>query len=314
MQLTISRAALAVSGALALAPTAGLAQTVPDIQDLVVQSEQVNRNADAANRQGEALLPSGDGAVDGEAGVYVLTLNKIFQLNAGAGFGYTDNPTRSNADVGGSFFADFTTGAGVATRIDGVVDFGAGVSLNGREFLKDNGPSSRSLSGTVSAGVPIAGPVYIGVAGFGGFSYDGDFESGVGFYGLSGTLSAAFPLTPRLSVRPGVGAVRQWSEVTENNSTSISGSIDVSYSLTPTVSVLARGGVTVRWYDDFYEDVTFVERRDTTYGGSVTLGWRPTETFFLSANASLDRQDSRLFLSEFSALELGLAVTARYRF
>ncbi|MET0371999.1 MAG: hypothetical protein ABW039_11560 [Sphingobium sp.] len=316
MRYPVCLAAIALigSGVPAFVPSTAHAQTLPDIQDLVIQGEQVNRNAEAARAPTLPYAAVDDGAVDGEAGIYVLTFNKIFQVSAGAAIGYTDNPTRTSADTGGSFFADFSAGAGVATRIDDKIDLGASLSMNAREFFKDYGPSSRSVSGAVSAGTGIVGPLYLGVAGFGGFSYDGAFEHGVSFYGLSATLSALLPVTPRLAVRPGVGAVRQWSGIDENRNTSLSGSIDASYAFSPTVSLLARGVISVRWYDDFYEDVTFVSRRDTLYGVSATLGWRPSEAFSLSASIAYDNQESRLFLSDFDALELGLAITARYRF
>lgn len=297
-----------------LPATMATAQSVPDLQDLVIQGEQINRGAEAATRGRDAPRLTTGREVDGEAGIYILNVNRIFHVMAGAGLGYTDNPTRTDADTGGSFFADFAAGAGLSTRIDEKVDFGLNVSVNGREFFKDYGPSSRSISTSMSAGVPLGGPAYFGMTAFGGYSYDGGFHNGVAFYGLSGTLSAAFAASPRLILRPGVGVVRQWSGTHENNNTSLSGSVDVTYLIAPTVSLLGRGVVSRRWYDDFYEDVTFVKRRDTLYGVSATVAWQAANRLSVTATLAYDHQNSSLFLSKFDALETAASVTAIYRF
>lgn len=294
----------------AMAPAG--AQTLPDLQDLAIQGEQINRNAAIASERGQAVVS--ETPVDGDAGVYILTLNKIFQLSAGSAIGYTDNPTRTSNPTAGSGFADFFVSAGVSTRVHDKVDVGLSVSANGREFFKDYGPSDRSLSSTVSIGVPIAGPVYANVVGFGGYSFDRKFRGGTSFYGVSGTLSATLPLTPHLVARPGVGVVRQWSETSENNSTSLSGSIDLSYALSPSVSLLGRGIIQKRWYDNFYEDVTFVKRDDTIYGVSASLSWRVAPSFSLSASSSYTKQDSPLFMTDYDVFEGSAILAATYRF
>src|SRR5687768_740617 len=105
------------------APTAGFAQSVPDLSDQVTQSEQLMRDIEQAT-QGRDRDPDAGQEVDGESGIYVLTVNRIFQLSASAASGWTDNPERTADDLGSSAFGDFQVSAGIATKLGGAVDFG----------------------------------------------------------------------------------------------------------------------------------------------------------------------------------------------
>lgn len=310
LALSGAGAALAVS----LAPASAGAQAIPDLRDLVTQSEQINRSGAQAARNRTGPSGQGDTAIDGEAGIYVLTVNQIFQVSASGALGYSDNPARTADDLGGSYFGDFSVNAGIATKLGGLVDFGLSANVAGREFFADDAPSSRTISTSLSAGLPLVGPVYAGLVGFAGYSFDGSFDGGTAFYGVSGNLSATIPVTQRLAIRPGLGVTRQWAEVSENDSVLIAASADIFYTFTPTLSGSLRGTVVRRWYDDFYEDVTFVARRDTLYGVAAALSWQPTRNLAVTATLSYESQDSRFFLANFDAFEGSAGLSFRLRF
>lgn len=304
----------AALGAIAFAAGTAQAQTTPDLQDLVVQSEQISRGAAQAADAGVRGEREDGGTIDGEGGLYVLTLNEIFQVSASAGIGYTDNPLRTADNVGDSFYSDFSVSVGLATRIKETVDFGLTANVGGREFFDSAGPSNRTAFGSASLGTGIIGPIYAGVVGFGGYSFERDFTGGSSFYGVSGSLSAAIPLGKRALIRPGIGATRQWSGVSENNSSSVSASADVIVGLVPRVNASLRGIASIRWYDDFYEDVTFVSRRDKVYGGSASLSWSPSRSLSIAATVGYEKQDSRFFLAEFDAWDASAGVVLAFRF
>jgi len=307
-------ASLGLGTVLAGLPGAALAQAVPDLQNLVTQSEQVNRGVAEAIRARTGAGAGADGAIDGEAGIYVLTVNEIFQISAAGGLGYTDNPQRTADDLGGSYFGEFSINAGIATKLGGLVDLGLSANVAGREFFDESAPDSRSASASLSVGAPIFGPVYAGLVGFGGYSYDGDFKRGTGFYGVSGNISGVIPITPRLVLRPGLGATRQWAEVAENDSFLVAASADVFYAVTPQFSASLRGSLVRRWYDDFYEDVTFVARRDWLYGVTAALSYQPMPNLVVAATLSYETQDSRFFLAQFDAFEGTAGMSFRLRF
>lgn len=305
--------ALSFLGAVALAPFAS-AQVAPPIEDVVIQGEILNRSV------GEAIGPNGAPAetssneIDGEAGIYVLTVNEIFFVSGSAGVGHTSNPTRTANDAGEDWYGEFGAGIGLSTRLGGAVDFSAAVNVDGRDFIDNDVASSRSISTTASVGSTIWGPVYGSVTAFGGYAFDDSFDNETSFYGLAANASAAFKLADNLLVRPGVGLTQQWSDVSENNSYSATASVDAVYVIAPEWLVSARLSISERTYEDFYEDVTFVEREDTSVGASASLVWRPTRNLTLAASIAYEDQDSTFFLSEFDAVDSGLSISARHTF
>lgn len=295
-------------------PAAAQAQAAPDIGDAAVQSQQINAAVSRA-AQGQGRGSDAVTAIDGEAGIYVLQLNRIFSLTASGAAGYTDNPLRTADNPGGSAFADFGAAAGVSTVIAQKIDFGLSAAVGGREYVEGFAPSNRTASGNVSLGTRIGGtPLYAGLIGFGGYSFEGDFTKGTSFYGGSASLSAVVPLTRTILLRPGAGVTRQWSQRTENNSTSYSASAEILAALGPDLTASLRGVVTRRTYDNFYEDVTFVERRDTLWSASALLAWRISPRASLSLSASFEKQTSSFFLANYDAVEGGAGFALRFAF
>ena len=290
------------------------AQVAPPIEDVVIQGEILNRSVGSTIGEPKGTREVSDTELDGEAGIYILNINEIFSISGNAGLGYTSNPTRTASDPGGDWYGDFGASLGFSTRLGGNVDFGAALNLDGREYFENNLASSRSVSGSMSVGTTILGPVYGGVTGFGGYVFDSDFESGTSFYGVAGNISAALPITQRFLVRPGIGMTQQWSGVSENNSLSAIGSLDILYALSPKWMMSGRASFSKRWYENFYEDVTFVERRDENIGLSAALSWLPTSNLTISASVAYEDQSSSFFLSEFDAIGTVANISLRQRF
>jgi hypothetical protein len=309
----IRHLAFSLLGAAALSPLAN-AQVSPPIEDVVIQGEILNRSV------GEAIGPAGapgetsDNEIDGEAGIYVLTINEIFFVSGSAGFGHTTNPTRTASDAGEDWYGEFGGSLGISTRLGGALDFAAAVNVDGRDFIDNDLASSRSVSTTASMGSALWWPVYGSLTAFGGYAFDGGFDNETSFYGLAGNVSAAFKLGDNLLIRPGIGLTQQWSDVSENNSLAVTASADAVYAISPEWLVSGRVSISERQYDDFYEDVTFVEREDTSTGVSASLVWRPARNMTLAASVGYEDQDSSFFLSEFDAVDTGVNVSMRHSF
>ena len=295
-------------------PSMASAQAVPDIEGSIIQGGQIDEIIRDQERLDDQLTTDGD-EIDGEAGIYVLRVNEIFFIEATAGLGYSENPSRNLNNNGDSFLVNFGATAGVQTRLDEAVDFGLRVNLSGVEYGDELAPSSRNVNGTLTVGTPIGGtPLYASATAFGGFNFDGGFENGTAFYGGSISLSAGFPLGQRTIIRPGIGASRQWSEIEENDATSASASVNLVHVVTPKLSLGANVRVTRTWFDNFFEDVIFVERRDWSYGGGVSANWRENDWLSLSLSAGYDRRDSSFFLTEYESFEGSLLFSAIMRF
>lgn len=296
-----------------VAPCAA-AQVSPPLEDVVIQGEILNRSVgEAIGKQGGSGQADSD-EVAGEAGIYVLTVNEIFFVSGSAGLGFTSNPTRTASDAGEDYFGEFNARLGVATRLGGAVDFTAAASIDGRDFFDNDLASSRSVSTTASLGATLWGPLYGSITAFGGYSFDDSFSNETGFYGLAGNLSATFQLAPALLVRPGIGVTGQWSDVSENDSKTVTASIDAIYALSAQWTAAARLSGSLRDYDDFYEDVTFVKREDDSAGVSASLQWRPQPNTTLAASLLYEKQNSTFYLSEFEAFEAGVNLAFRHSF
>ncbi len=302
-----------LTGMAAIASPA-IAQIAPPVEDILIQSEIINRSVDIAVGGTTVVRRDPDTELDGEAGIYVLNVNQIFLLAGGGGLGYTSNPTRTASDPGGDWYNDFGASLGLGTRLGGAVDFGASVNLDGREYFDDDRVSSQSISGSMSAGTTILGPLYASVTAFGGSAFEGDSDNGTSFYGAAGNISAVFPVTERFLVRPGVGVIQQWSGESENDSLSVMGTLDLAYTLSPKWLISGRVLLSKRWYDDYYEDVTFVERRDENFGLSASLAWLPSSNFTIFASVAYEDQSSSFFLSEFDAVDSAVTISLRHLF
>lgn len=291
-----------------------LGQGLPDLAEGVTQSGQLRRAAEASIKAARPLVAEGETALPGEAGVFLLRVNEIFFVAANGSLGYTDNPDRNADNVSGDEFTEASVTTGVSTRLGETVDFGLSANLGGREYFERDSASNRNLSGTVSAGVPLTGPVYLGVVGYGGWNYDNDFDDAVGFYGAAATLSAAIPLGQRLVLRPAVTVNRQLSEESENESTTVSGGLEAFLQAAPGVTVSARVAMSRRWFDNFYEDVTYVERKEWTTTVAASVSWQPVEYLTIGALIGYEKQVSDFYLSSYDAYETAALVNFALHF
>ena len=292
----------------------GYAQALPEIENTITQGSQIDdiiREQDRLSGQ----IAKKDDEIDGEAGIYVLKKNEIFFVGGTAGIGYSGNPVRTVDDVGDSFFINFAATAGVQTQIGEALDFGARVNVSGIEYGEAFGPSSRNINGNINVGVPIKGtPLYASASAFGGFNFDDDFGNVTSFYGASVSLSAALQLGKQTIVRPNIVATRQWNETADNNNKAVSASVGVVHIMSSRFSLAADARVTRTWFDDFFEDVTFVKRKDWSYGGSVSGTYRHNQQISLSVSAGYEKRDSTFFLSEYDSFEASLLFSAIMRF
>ena len=295
-------------------PTAAYGQAVPDIEGAIVQGGQIDDVIDEQDRLNTQLQVD-DGEIDGEAGIYILKKNDIFFVGGAIGTGYSENPQRILNNVEDSFWASAAFTAGVQTKIAEAVDFGVRANVSGLEYFSDFGPSSRNTSASITVGTPIAGtPLYASASAFGGFNFDGDFENGVAFYGGSLSVNAALPVGQRTLIRPSIGVSRQWSEIEENNATSAAANLTVLHIVAPKVVVSADAFVNRTWFDNFFEDVIFVERRDWNYGGGASLSYRPNEWLNTSVSVGYEKRDSSFFISEYDGFDASLLVSATLEF
>lgn len=296
-------------------PTAALAQAGPDIADAINQGSRVEDARRAQDSTAIGPQINEDSEIDGEAGIYVLTVNDIFYVAGGVGGGWQENPLRTVDDAGGSGFGNAVVTAGVQTKLAEQFDFGVTVTASGVEYFEDFAPSSRTINSSINIGMPIGGtPLYVGASVFGGRSFDSDFENGTWFYGANAQLSAGVPIGPNTLARATITGSRNESDVAENNAWNATADLELTHIITPEFSLGAQARVTRTWFDDFFEDVTFVPRNDWQYGGNINAVYAPTSWLSAQVSAGYEQRDSGFFLSSYDGFEATFSLTARKRF
>lgn len=305
---------LGLSALACLAPFAAIAQTANDLERAVTagaQFEETQQLLDEA--QGDATL---GGMIDGEAGVFILKKNEIFQLGAAIGAGYTDNPGRTlDTNAEDANFASLALTAGVNTRVAQKYDAGINVVVSGTEYDRSDAPSYRSAITNAYIGTPVLdGRVYISGNVSAGVSADKDFDDTTGFYSAGFNASTVHRITENIIVRPSLGIAQTWSEQEEQNNLAITALAQVVWQ--PADKWLVQGDISYshRVYDDFFEDVTFVERKDDVIRAGIGVSRQLNDYVSLNANLDYTSQDSEFFISEYDAIDAGLNLRVSKRF
>jgi hypothetical protein len=304
---------IVAGAALAVFTTPAFAQSLPDIGRTVTQGAQVEDAVARSTADRNARIGD-DETIDGEAGIFVLREADIFYISGTAGLGYATNPLRTADDAGASWSAEARVEAGVQTVLGGKVDFSLAASYETTRYFESFAPSNSVASANASLGTAIGNsPFYASVAGFGGWNFDRDLNASQAFYGVSGQINGQFPLGRRTLLQPQIVASRVMSEISENNLNSLGARLTL-LTVRGRISLSASASVSRLWYDDFFEDVTFVPRRDWQYDVGVTAAYRLSQRATIAASARYTRRDSSFFLSSHQSLDGGAALSFRVAF
>lgn len=294
--------------------TAVSAQTASDLENSVTTGSQFEQSQILSNEQ---RRQSEDATIlAGEPGVFILNKNKIFVLGAAAGTGYTDNPGRTlDTNDEGAFYGTLALSAGVNTRIAQQVDAGISVVASGVEYGRADAPSYRNVISNIYFGRGIWDDrIYLSSNTSVGVNFDREFKNSTTFYSTSINASTIQKITDNILFWPSVSVLRQWSGQSEQNNFTFSVSSMIIWRPAPKWTVRGHGGYSHRRYDDFFEDVTFVKRKDHQFRVGVGVSRQITESIDASANFDYTNQSSSFFISEFEALDGGVTLKINKRF
>lgn len=290
-----------------------IAQTVNDIENAVTQGAQFD---DAQSLSDRRKQMEGGTAIEGEPGVFILRKIDIFSVGALLGGGYSSNPRRNfDTNGDGSFFASMAVTAGVNTRIASKYDAGINIVVSGIEYEREDAPSNRNVVGNAYMGKSfLKDRLYISASVSSGITMDGNFKQGIMFYQAALSASTAFSLSKRMFFRPGVSIARQWSGQAEQNNISATMSGEVLWHPNPKWRASGLVSYTHRRYDNFFEDVTFVKRKDNLIRLSLSVVRHITKTLDVSASVEYTHQGSKFFLSAYNSLDSGIYGRLTHRF
>lgn len=306
----IAWVAALVFAAHATAPA--VAQSQSDIGRAVTDGAQIE--AAIARSEAPVVGEEDDQAIDGEAGVYVLRKADIFFVGGEAGLSYSANPLRTVDDVGASGATEARVDMGVQTLIAETVNFSAALAFSDTRYFEDFAPSNSVASSNVALGTGLGKlPLFVGVSAFGGWNFDENLKSATGFYGASAQLGAVVPLSRQLIFQPLLVVSRVQNEVSENDNTSLGFRANLAHR-TGRLTLSVNAAATRFWFDDFFEDVTFVARNDWQYEGGIAASYSIAQRLTVTASVRYVKRDSSFFLSTFESVDSSAGVSAIWRF
>lgn len=290
------------------------AQTTGDLESAVTQGAQY----DEAQRQSDRLTTrySQDAMLDGEPGVFIMKVNDIYSFGAAFGAGHSTNPGRAlDVNTQESAYASLALTAGVNTQIAGQIDAGANLVVSGTDYIDNPAIDNRNAIASTYAGKSVINDrIYLNATASYGVNADGDFENDTAFYGISGTASSVFKVADSVLLRPSLGISRQWSENEAQENTAASANVLAIWAPDEKWRLAGQAGYTKRNFDNFYEDVTFVEREDDVVTATLSVSRQMGPDVDATASVTYTTQDSAFFLSEYEAVDSGLNVRLTKRF
>ncbi len=302
-----------ITAVTALSPNAFAQTSLNDVQGAITQGAQFD---DARKLIDRRRQDAEDRAiVDGEPGVFILKKAKIFTVGISAGGGYSSNPGRTLDTSNESAFANVALRAGVNTIVAQTYDVGLNIAVSAVEYDDTLGPSSRSAVTNAFIGRGVwDNRIYVSGSVVAGVNANEKLKQGRAFYGTSINASYVHKLSNNILLRPSVSASRQWSGESEQNNISATASAELIWQIAPKWTMSTQLAYTHKAYDNFFEDVTFVKRKD----GNIQAGFRVTRKIADKVNISVSydytTQDSTFFLSEYESHDGGINLQISKKF
>jgi len=301
------RARIAAAFALlALGLAAPLAAQVP--------ADQIDQRVRDVPPSAEERRAEEDEAIlTGRDDILLLEKRKFFTIFASAGPGFTDNaalsPTARRED--GLFTAD--AGIRIATRLGGKVDVFAEAGASTTRYFKETDLDFVAGFGAVGAHVRLAG-FDLDAAYTPTLVYDGDVEDRqltqhrfvVGI-GRGARIGKAL-------VRAAIGGERIEANPSAFQNFSATATLSGFLPVARRVSLLGSARGVRRWYDNYFEGLLGVERRDWFVEGAAGISWQAHRRITVDARATYARNFSTADISRYRAIGSGLMLRTSFRF
>jgi len=299
---------------LSITTTEAVAQTSSDLESAVTTGSQFDEALSLSDQQRQ---DSEDAAIlEGEPGVFILRKNEIFVLGAAASSGFTTNPGRTlDTNAEDAYYGALAISAGINTRIAQQFDAGVSIVASGTEYDRGDAPSNRNVISNVYVGRAVFdGEFYVSANASVGINFDGDFNNSTAFYSTGVNISTMRKISDRVFFRPSLLAARQWSDQGEQNNYAFTAASEIIWAPAPKWLVRGHASYTHRRFDDFFEDVTFVKRKDHQFRVGAAVSRQITKSIDASASIDYTNQKSSFFISEYEAFDGGLSLKVSRRF
>lgn len=298
-------AALAVLLA-ALAAGRAHAQPVPD--------PRIDQRIQSLTRSAEQRRAAEDEAIlTGRDDILLMRRRRFLTLFASAGGGYSDNVALSPTMREGDAYVAADLGLRVATQLGGLVDVYAEGGLSTTRYFDQTGLDLVAAFGAVGAHVAAAGFDF-DLAYTPSIVWDGDVENRqITQHRFSAGVSRAFRIGRGL-VRASAGGERIEADPAAFQNFAASAGLSGILPLGPQAALVASVRGARRWYDNYFEGLLGLERRDWYLEGAVGLSWQVHPNVGVEMRVSHSRNWSTADISRYRATTGGAVMRLAVRF
>jgi opacity protein-like surface antigen len=312
-RLTSPGAAAAVA-CLASLHAAGTFAQPAEVRDSITQGAQADRAIEQA-RQRLFSGQAGEDDIGRDPGVFVLIEQDIFSVGIDAGLGYSSDVDKGDLQDAKSAYTSIQIDAGVDTRIADSFDAGARITLAETLFHDERGFDSGALIGSVYVSEAFFDRTLILTADVtGGINGGYDFDNGSAYVNASLRAARPIPLSSDIVFVPSVFASLVHADQGEQNRWEGGASGRLAMRLDDDLRLTLSAGLTYAQYDNFYEDVLFVSRQDTTAFAGIGLEYRIDENVTAFGNVRYTNRTSTLDIVEYEEVDASAMIGVRARF
>jgi hypothetical protein len=304
----------------ALAPAiaallAGIALATPALAQVQPPGVQPNIEERVRPEQPESPLSitPEELTLTGQNDLVLLENRQLFELHASSGLDFTDNAFLSYKHQASDTVFNNSAGARVATRIDELYDVYAGLDLATSSHAANPILDFSDFAGTVGTGFPVRNFRL-------DFSYTGTDVHASSFghefltlHDLAGSVS--YPMRYRgAAIAPQFTLTRAYAEPTQFTSTEFRLGAGISYPIRGDLGLFGQPSIYYRSYDNYFRNVTGVNRVDTGVDLPAGIVWAPRP--YLSAVLQLDLayNSSTFAPNSYTALSAMPSVRLKYGF
>jgi hypothetical protein len=306
-------AAVAVACLASLHTAATLAQPA-GVTDSITQGAQADRAIDQA-RDRLLQAPGVEGDIGQDPGIYVLIRQDIFSVGLDIGVGYSSDVDKGSLRDEQSGYTSVQFDIGADTRIADSFNAGARLSVSETLFHSVDGFDSGAAIGSIYVSEAFFGGALILTAdATGGVNGGYDFDGTSAFLNTAIRASLPVPITRDIVFVPSVSAAYVFNEQEEQDRWEVGAQGRLLARLDDDWRVTLSGGVTYAEYDDFYEDVLFVSREDTTAFAALGLEYAISENARAFATVKYTNRTSTLDIVEYEDTDAAVSIGLTARF
>lgn len=306
-------AAAAIACLASLHGAATLAQPA-QVRDSITQGAQADRAVEQA-RDRLYSGRSGEDEIGRNPGVFVLIERDIFSVGLDVGLGYSNEVDKGALQDAESGYTSVQFDIGVDTRIADSFDAGARLIASETLFHNDSTFDSAALLGSVYVSEAFFDRTLILTAdATGGLNAGYDFDNPSAYINGSIRATRPIPLGQDIVLVPSVFASLIYAEQSEQDRWEAGASLRLIARLCDGLRLTLGGGVTYGEYDNFYEDVLFVNRKDTTAYASVGLEYAIDDNVSAFANLRYTNRTSTLDIVEYEETDASAMIGIKARF